>query len=459
MSVYKTIAKNFAANSFGLGVNFLNQIAMVPLFITHWGVDKYADWILITAFSTFFGMTDMGLNRASNNEFVIKYQQKDYLTCIKLQTNAFLFVLSVFAVFMIVSIFISVTWGFKDLLSVKVFSETETSVAFILLLSEVFLTMYGRVYHGVFRATSRTHIAIVIDNVVRLAVLLILFFGIFFKIDLILLLIMYLIPTAAGILFKHYYSTRIFDIKLSIDNFDIGVFKSLIKPSLAFMMFPLGQAVSSQGLVFVVNTMLGPSVLVAFTTTRTLVNFLRQLMNMLSTSINPEICAAYGRNDTRTMIDIYYRSLLVTFASTLASIIVLLFVGEFIYHEWTKGAIIFNGAFFTGMLFVLLVSCLWGMSSVIPLATNTHERFTIAFLISQVAGVALCFLLLKAYPRMELIPSVLVFTELALFLYTLSENNKFLNISFRKMYIELWLQTKFLFLKGMQMIHVVNYEK
>jgi O-antigen/teichoic acid export membrane protein len=459
MSVYKTIAKNFAANSFGMGVNFLNQIAMVPLFITHWGIDKYADWILITAFSSFFAMTDMGLNRASNNEFVIKYQQKDYSTCIKLQTNSFLFVLSVFAAFMVVAIFISLVWGFKGLLGIKVFSEMESSVAFILLLSEVFLTMYGRVYHGVLRATSRTHVAIIIDNVVRLAVLVILFFGIFFKVDLITLLILYLSPTVAGILFKHYYSSRIFAVKLSYQNFDSKVFKSLMKPSLAFMMFPLGQAVSSQGLVFVVNTVLGPSVLVAFTTTRTLVNFLRQLMNMLSTSINPEICAAYGRKDTKTIINIYYRSLLITFASTMACIIVLLFVGEYIYHEWTKHAIMFNAAFFTGMLFVLLVSCLWGMSSVIPLATNTHGPFTIAFLISQVTAVVLCFVILKVSPRMELIPFVLLVTEMALFIVTLRQNNRFLHINFRRMYQELWHQTKFLFLKGMQLIHVVHYEK
>jgi hypothetical protein len=53
MSIYKSIAKNYASNSIGLGINFLNQIAMVPLFISLWGVTKYADWILITAFLLF----------------------------------------------------------------------------------------------------------------------------------------------------------------------------------------------------------------------------------------------------------------------------------------------------------------------------------------------------------------------------------------------------------------------
>ena len=113
MSVYESIVKNFAASIFGMGVTFLNQIAMVPLFIMYWGIAKYADWILITALSSFFAMTDMGLNRASNNEFVIKYNQKDYDTCLKLQTNAFLFVLSVFGVFLLVSVLILALWGFK----------------------------------------------------------------------------------------------------------------------------------------------------------------------------------------------------------------------------------------------------------------------------------------------------------------------------------------------------------
>jgi O-antigen/teichoic acid export membrane protein len=459
MSVYRSIVKNFAANTFGMGVNFLTQIAMVPLFITFWGVDKYADWILITALSSFFGMTDMGLNRASNNEFVIKYNQKDYSTCSKLQTNAFLFVLLVFGVFIFISFFISSVWGFKEMLGVKNFTEKETSVAFVLLLCEVFAMMYGRVYHGIFRATSRTHIVIVVDNLIRMAELIILFCGIYFKMDIIFMLTLYLAPSVAGILFKHLSSRKTFASGLSLRNFDSTVFKAIVKPSLAFMFFPLGQAVSSQGMVFIVNILLGGTVLVAFTTTRTLVNFLRQVMNMLSTSINPEICSAYGRKDFKTILNVYNRSLIITFFSTVGCIVFLLLTGKFIYTEWTKHAIMFNYGFFAGMLFVLLISCLSGLSSVIPLSTNTHVRFTTAFLLSQAAGVLLCYVFLKIYPDMDLIPVVLLLTEFALFVDTLKDNNKFLNISFNEMYSGLWSETKFLFQKGKQFSQLSAYKK
>jgi ABC-type nitrate/sulfonate/bicarbonate transport system permease component len=67
MSIYKSIAKNYTANGIGLGIRFLEQIALVPLFISFWGITKYADWVLITAFSSFFSMADMGLNTVTTN--------------------------------------------------------------------------------------------------------------------------------------------------------------------------------------------------------------------------------------------------------------------------------------------------------------------------------------------------------------------------------------------------------
>lgn len=458
MSLYKSILKNFAANTFGMGVNFLSQIAMVPLFISFWGVDKYADWILITALSTIFMMSDMGLNRASNNEFVIRFHKKDYVTCSKLQTNGFLFILFVYTFFLLISLIVSTFWGFKVILGVKQFTEQETSIGFILLLTDVFVIMYGRVYHGIFRATSRTHVVIVADNLSRLGSLIVMFFGIYLGMNIITMLILFILPDLFGVFYKHFSSRKSFDSGLSLSNFDRGVFKSIVKPSLAFMLFPLGQTVSSQGMVFVVNILLGGTVLVAFTTTRTLVNFLRQVVNMLSTSINPEICAAYGRNDFKTILNLYNRSLVITFVTTIGCIIFLLITGKYIYNEWTKHAILFNYGFFVGMLFVLMISCLTGLSSVIPLSTNTHVRFTTAFLLSQGSGVLLCYIFLIIYPNTNFIPLALAVTELGLFVYIIKNNNRFLGISFTEMNAGLWSEAKFLFQKGKHYSRLCTYK-
>ena len=68
-SLNSPIRKNIIANLFGVGINLINQIVLVPFYIIYWGNDLYADWIVISALTAFFGMSDMGLNSVIQNRF------------------------------------------------------------------------------------------------------------------------------------------------------------------------------------------------------------------------------------------------------------------------------------------------------------------------------------------------------------------------------------------------------
>jgi O-antigen/teichoic acid export membrane protein len=428
MSIYKSIAKNYVANGFGMGINFLNQIAMVPLFISMWGVNKYADWILITAFSSFFTMFNMGLNSASINEFVIKYQQKEYLICIKLAVNTFLYITVIGMIIILLSLVVAYTTGFRKLLQVSVFSEFETSCIFILLLFLVFVKMFNGVYHGIFRATSHTYISIMIENIVKLCEIFVLFLGILCKINIVVILIIYVIPACVSIIYKHIYVQKWIQLKFSFNLLDLPLLESLVKPSLGFVLIPFGYAVSNQGMIFVVNALLGSAILVAFTTTRTMVNFLRSLMNLLGYAVEPEITVAYGKKDIHTISSLYRRSLIITGVQTIFCIVVLIFFGESIYLAWTKHTILFDPFFFYGMLAVLFLSCLWGITSIIPLATNNHVAWSVTFLIAQLIEVGCAYMFLTIYPHIFAIPIVLVLTELFLLCFSIYKIKQLLNI-------------------------------
>lgn len=81
------IAKNMYANLFGIIVNLLNQIVLVPLFLIMWPIELYGDWIILSSFSVFFSMTDLGFNSASMNYFSIKYAEGKYTACSKVIIN------------------------------------------------------------------------------------------------------------------------------------------------------------------------------------------------------------------------------------------------------------------------------------------------------------------------------------------------------------------------------------
>jgi O-antigen/teichoic acid export membrane protein len=423
----KFIAKNYAANSLGMGIRFLEQIAMVPLFIALWGVDKYADWILITAFSSFFTMADMGLNRASTNEFVIRYQQKKYDVCAKLLINTFVYIIVVGSIFVLSAILIACTNGFNGLLHVAVFPEYETSFAFILLLFGVFIRMYNGAYHGVFMAVSRFHISIMINNVVQLSEVLILAAGVLCKINITIILVVYIVPVFISTVYKHVYIQKWFKLRFSVKSVDLLLLKSLLKPSFAFMLLPLGWAISTQGTIFVVNVLLGSTVLVTFTTMNTIVNFLRSLMNLLSIAIWPEISVAYGKKDTATIAALYHRSFVVTGVLMALCSILLIFLGKPLYLLWTRHALLFNPVFFHGMLAVLFVSCLWGIASTILLATNNHISFNIVFFAAQAAKTGIVFVALTVYPSLAVIPVGLISIELFLLWFVIRKANQLSN--------------------------------
>jgi O-antigen/teichoic acid export membrane protein len=430
MSIYKSIAKNYAANVFGMGINFLNQIAMVPLFIALWGVDKYADWILITAFSSFFAMADMGLSTVAINEFVIKYQQKKYSICLKLWANTILYITMVGIAIVLLSVIVAVTIGFKGLLQVSVFSGFETSFIFILLLAKVFIAMYASTYHGIFRSVSYTHISTMIENIVRFFEVLILFAGIWFQINIITIVAVYIVPVCISVIYKHIYVRRWFNLGFSFRLIDLPLLKSFVKPSASFMLIPLGYAVSNQGMIIVVNALLGNVTLVAFTTIRTLVNFLRSVMNLLAHSMWPEISVAYGKRNFSAITNLYHRSFVITFALSLFFIVLLLFFGKPVYMMWTKYTISFEVMFFYGMLVVLLVSCLWNITSTILLATNTHASFSIVFLSTQLTGVGMSFVALMIHSDLRVIPIMLFINEAFLLWFVMRKTNKLLGGNF-----------------------------
>jgi O-antigen/teichoic acid export membrane protein len=396
---------------------------MVPLFISLWGVNKYADWIILSALSSFFTMADVGLNTVTINQFVIKYQQKEYIQCSKLLMNAFLFIATTGFCVIIMSIGFSFLFDIKKLLHVSVFSAHETIFIFIVLLLGVFLQMYVAVYNGIYRATSHAHVFLIIHHFIRLLELLILSIGVIFNLNMYLLMFLYIIPEFIAIILIHLYAKKWFDFKYSIRLFDAPLLKSLIKPSFSFMLMPLGYAISNQGMILIISNLLGAVILVIFTTTRTLVNFIYSAMGVLSTAVWPEISVAYGRKDKKILSALYKHSLIITAILAFVCIFILVFAGEPIYLIWTRHAIAFDAIFFYGMLFTLFIAALWGIASVLPLATNNHGSFSVVFLISQSASVLLTYISLSIYPHLSVVPIAISFSGLFLCWFLFRSNH------------------------------------
>ena len=89
MKILKNITfKNFTSLSFNHGIHILIQVILVPLFLTFWNLETYADWILISTIPALLTVSQFGLFAYGLNMIVIVCKQNK-IAFIRLRMSPF----------------------------------------------------------------------------------------------------------------------------------------------------------------------------------------------------------------------------------------------------------------------------------------------------------------------------------------------------------------------------------
>jgi O-antigen/teichoic acid export membrane protein len=167
--------------------------------------------------------------------------------------------------------------------------------------------------------------------------------------------------------------------------------RRLAPPAVAYMAFPVGNALSLQGMVIVVSGILGPVAVVVFSTVRTLTRFALQLMGMINNTVWPEITMAYGAGDLGLMRRLHRGSCQASVWLSGVAVLALSLVGREVMKIWTDGRVVPDPLFLHLMLLVIVANSLWYTSSVIHVAINKHRAMAIAYLLGTCTSLALAY--------------------------------------------------------------------
>lgn len=404
------VKKNLIANFYGVGITVFNQIILVPFYLIYWGTELYGDWIVLTAITSFFNMTNFGLNTVTQNQFVIDYSKGDINKCIKLLINNYLIVSIVFLISIAGLLLYFFTFDITTSLGLnKTNSENAQYILFVLILF-VFLGMYSGIWNAIYRATSLTSKSIFIDNTARLVEAIIIAIGLIIDLSMLSIVIIYTIPRIILIIYKYLDTKKIFTYKVHWKNYDFKLLKRTLIPSFSFMSFPLGNAIIFQGFTLIINKYFGANTLVLFNTTRTLSNFARTLLNTVQNSVVPEYAISFGKKDYNRMRELHRKAFWITFLGAIGTSTFLLLFGNIIYDLWTREKVEFNFYLMLSFLIVLIVRNTWDTSSVTLKATNQHTKLGLLYIIGASLSFGLALVLLAIFPK----PSIAVYAQLVM---------------------------------------------
>ena len=177
------------------------------------------------------------------------------------------------------------------------------------------------------------------------------------------------------------------NIKWGVKKGSLAEFRILLKPALAFMAFPIGNAIFFQGLTILIGLYFSPAFLALYNTYRTLSRTVVQSVNVIAKSFGPEMSRKYGQSGFEPVWRLYRKGLLLTMIVSICIGVLLYFGGEIILLWWVGGKIKFNSLIFNGFLLASLINALWQVDMVCLTSLNKHGPMGATYLTASIAMV------------------------------------------------------------------------
>lgn len=413
------VRKNLLANLFGVGVQLTNQVLLVPFFIIFWGNELYSDWIVLSALTAIFSMSDVGLNNVIQNRFAIKFSEGDIKECNSLITNNYILILTTLVLTLVGVLVFEYFWDITGVMAIHKLTRTESNWVFALLLVKVFVGMLSSVADAVYRGTHNASLATYITQVGLLSTSILTLIGIILKCNIVLLCILITLPQLIITIIKYFHSKRYFSYKFTFKTADFGLFKQILLPSFTFMAFPLGNTIVLQGYTLVVNTFFGADAVVLYNTTRTLCNFCKTALATLQSAVWPEYSIAYGNKDYNKMRHLHRKILKTTAIASAAIAAGLLLLGPFVYKVWTQGAVVFSYSLMAAYVCALIIESLWTSSAVTLMATNNHSKLGFVYIVASSISLSLALVAANLSMSLWVIAATLIIMHTLIVTYAI----------------------------------------
>jgi len=413
------IAQNVVANAATTALMTGFQLLSVPVFLKCWGVSIYGAWIAINTLSSYFQMADVGLNTATANSLVSCYVKGDLRRFNTLLSNNVLFICCVFGLSAILLLAAILSGASASILKIESLAAGQVSVSLGLLFGQIFVGTITNVISGIYRAVGSIPRGIMIDNVIRAAEYVALLGGATVGLRIPVILAVGLAIKVGGLYYKHYDAQKQLMYKIEWRYLSIVELRAMWVPATSFFMFPIANAVALQGPVLLINYTLGSIAVVSFTTTRTLVNCGKAVVDILQKSIWPELSLAFSHGNMSLVRRLHRQGVIATMAAVVAVTIALILGGKIAYLLWTAGGVVWDPHLFQLFLIALASNALWTTSSVVLQSTNNHEGLALLSVLTAISCLVVSFFILTMTRTISDLPYALILSDMVLAIYVM----------------------------------------
>ena len=433
-SVTRGVIANGLANLFQKGVRILDQLLLVPFFLSAWGAAFYGEWLTLSIIPSILAFSDLGFGSAVSNSFVLAYAAGDKQRAADLNKSGYL-VISFSVLLGALATLVLLVAGYRSgLFSKTLIPAWDAMVAVTLMMTSRivgFYTQLAEAYYRSARQAARGSFLSSCQSVLNILVgLCVLMSG------------AGVVGYAASQFMVSIVFTVIFCLigrrLISFDGSSGRILRSdmhtICSKGVGYLMTPVWQSIYFQGSTFVVRLVLGAEAVAVFNTVRTVCRSVNQVFSIINAAIFPDLQFEYGRGNITLVHRLFRISVLFSMVLGLLGVVALCLFGPYLYAWWTKGLLAVPADVWNVFMLGALFNAIWWTSVVTYRMTNQPYHFAVMSTLMSAVSVLLSYFLAGRWGLIGAAVGSSLF-EFVMMLYILPDSCQMLGIRVSDLFI------------------------
>ncbi|WP_433975295.1 lipopolysaccharide biosynthesis protein [Tunturiibacter lichenicola] len=416
-STKRRLILGFLTNWVGRLASTIIQLVQVPVFLHFWSVPLYGEWMIVNSIPAYLSFSNIGFGNVAGNEMTMMVARQDRQSALRVFQSCWwlICILCVGTIILLSGLLYYLPAS--RLLKLTNLGEADTKWIIFYLGVSVLLGQLEQLLQSAYRSIGRYAFGSLLKSSLTLFAFACMIIAVIFGTGPRATALVYAIANVACTTFLCILVHR--DIpwmRFGWQHASFSEIRRLARPAIAFMGFPLGNALNLQGTLLAVSYALGPTDVVIFGTARTVSRVAIQMVQMVNSTFEPEMSIAFGAGNFELTRSLLRRACQLALLAAILIVAVMMTFGPWFLTHWTGGHVPPSRPLLAILLLVVVFYALWSTSATLMTSTNQHQRLASYYLFGTALACFLCYVFARLYGLYGAAASLLI-SELVMNLY------------------------------------------
>jgi O-antigen/teichoic acid export membrane protein len=416
-SVKRRLTLGFISNWISKLASTIIQLIQVPVFLHFWTVPVYGEWMILNSIPSYLSFSNIGFGSVAGNEMTMMVAREDRQGALRVFQSCWWFIAMICsAVIALLSIILYYVPAAR-LLKIHDINPSDAKWIIFYLGVSVMLGQFEQLLQSAYRCIGRYPYGTFIKSIFSLSAFTCMILAVVFHAGPRFTALVFACANVTGTALLCILVRRDIPwIEYGWKHARFAEIRALARPAIAFMGFPIGNALNLQGTLLAVGYALGPTAVVVFGTARTVSRVALQMVQMVNSTFEPEMSIAYGAKNFPLVRSLLRRACQLALIVAFVIVLGMMSVGPWFLHHWTGGHVPPSRVLLDILLLVVILYALWSTSSVLMTSTNQHQRLATYYVLGTSIACTLCYFLARSFGLYGAAASLLI-SEIVMNLY------------------------------------------